>query len=276
MHFPTAFTEEEEILKQTLAKLKKKKKQLQYLKSAALSQEKETSLNKTANKPVPAPSIDSADKATEQAKKLVQSGAIKVQSQKEKFGFKRSKNFEKKKDNEKPPGPVGFQPFMAFTGDEEEEKAPPSKRVKGLNESFVSAGFGKRSYDRPERDHREPPKKGPTVYVHGEGITEDMLKKSFSNFGEILNINMEPEKNSAFVTFQSVDMAQQAITGLNGSKLNNSLLRVEMARRQPVFDATAEDSSSSKWASIAANNSQKGTPHKDNRAVVTYDESDMF
>ncbi|KAH9488228.1 hypothetical protein Btru_064292 [Bulinus truncatus] len=155
--------QEEEILKQTLAKLKKKKKQLQSLKAAALNQEKESTLNKSSIKSVPAPSIDSADKATEQAKKLVQSGAITVKSRKEKSGFKRSKNFEKKKDADKPAGPVGFQPFMSFTGEEEEEKLPPTKKLKGLNESFVSAGFNHRGYERPEREHREPPKKGQTL-----------------------------------------------------------------------------------------------------------------
>lgn len=50
------------------------------------------------------------------------------------------------------------------------------------------------SYDRPEREHREPPKRGNTLYVHGIGINEDMLRKSFSNFGKIVNINMETDK----------------------------------------------------------------------------------
>ncbi|KAK0041947.1 negative elongation factor E [Biomphalaria pfeifferi] len=273
MHFPAALTEEEELLKQTLARLKKKKKQLQSLKAAAQSQEKETTLSKSANKSVPAPSLDSADKATEQAKKLVQSGAITVRSQKEKFGFKRSKNFEKKKDSDKPTGPVGFQPFMSFAGEEEEEKQPPVKKMKGLSESFVSAGYNNRGY---EREHRDPPKKGQTLFVKGQGITKEIIQKSFSNFGNILNINMEPEKQTAFVTFEKVEQAEQAIVGVAGGLTNNIHLHVEMARRQPVYEPPVEGASQSSWSSIAANTSQKGASCKDSREVVKYEEEDLF
>ncbi|BFZ20831.1 hypothetical protein BsWGS_23870 [Bradybaena similaris] len=272
LHFPSALTEEEEVLKQTLAKLKKKKKQVQSLKAAAGSQEKETVHNKLTSKPAPAPSLDSADKATEQAKKLVQSGAIKVTGQKEKSGFKRSKTFEKKKDTEKPAAPVGFQPFMAFTADGLDDKQPPSKRMKGLNESFVSAGYGNRSYDRPEREHREPPKRGNTLYVHGIGINEDMLRKSFSNFGKIVNINMEMDKSTAFITFENMEAAEQAIAEVNGSMVNNTQLSVQMARRQPILDNVGESTTSGPWASIAANNSQKGSTHRGKRDVVSYDD----
>ncbi|XP_059173927.1 negative elongation factor E-like [Physella acuta] len=275
MHFPIALTEEEEILKQTLARLKKKKKQLQSLKSAANSQEKETTLNKSASKPVPAPSIDAADKATEQAKKLVQSGAIKVQSQKEKFGFKRSKNFEKKKDNDKPTGLVTFQPFNSFSADEEVDKPQPPKRFKSLNDSFVSGGYSGRNHDNPKRDPPEAPKKGNTVYVNGIGITEDMIRKSFSHYGNIININMELEKHNAFVTFDKMEAAEQAIANTAGSMINNIQLRVQMARRQPSIEALVEGSSQSSWGSIAASSSQKGTNHKDTRQMINY-ENDMF
>uniref|UniRef100_A0A0B6ZTN5 Negative elongation factor E n=1 Tax=Arion vulgaris TaxID=1028688 RepID=A0A0B6ZTN5_9EUPU len=275
IHFPAALTEEEEILKQTLAKLKKKKKQVQSLKAAANNQEKETTHNKSANKPAPTPSMNSADKATEQAKKLVQSGAIKVTSQKEKFGFKRSNTFEKKKDTEKPAAPLGFQPFMSFTGEGEEDKQPPSKRVKGLSESFVSAGYGNRSYDKPEREHREPPKKGNTLYVNGIGINEDLIRKSFSNFGKIVNINMETDKNTAFVTFEQMEAADQAIAEINGSMVNNIQLCVQLARRQPMLDNLGENLSAAPWSSIAASNSQKGSAHVDPRDMLSYD-GDIF
>ncbi|XP_005106068.1 negative elongation factor E [Aplysia californica] len=276
IHFPNALTEEEETLKQAFAKLKKKKKMVQAMKAAAHNQEKEAVHNKSASKPAASSSIDSADKATEQAKKLVQSGAIKVASLKEKSGFKRSKTLERKKDSEKPAAGMGFQPFMSFTGEEEEDKPPSSKRIKGLNETFVSAGYGNRSYDRPEREHRDPPKKGNTIYVHGVGITEDMLKKSFSNFGKIVNISMETERNKAFITFEKMEAADQAIAEVNGSMVNNTQLRVQMARHQPSFDSLGDASSTASWASIAASNSQKGTTHKDKRGMVQYDHDDMF
>jgi len=35
---------------------------------------------------------------------------------------------------------------------------------------------------------------GNTVYVHGLGVTEEILRKTFSNFGTIVNISMEKER----------------------------------------------------------------------------------
>lgn len=50
------------------------------------------------------------------------------------------------------------------------------------------------SYDRPEREHREPPKKGNTIYIHGIRINEDLVRSVFTNFGKIIRIRMETEK----------------------------------------------------------------------------------
>ena len=48
---------------------------------------------------------------------------------------------------------------------------------------------------RGERGDREPlPKKGNTVYVYGHSVTEETLRKAFSNFGTIVNITMEAER----------------------------------------------------------------------------------
>jgi negative elongation factor E len=48
--------------------------------------------------------------------------------------------------------------------------------------------------DREERKERDPPKRGNTIYIHGLGITEDIIRRTFSNFGNIVHINMEKEK----------------------------------------------------------------------------------
>lgn len=53
----------------------------------------------------------------------------------------------------------------------------------------------RRREDRRDRGDREPvPKKGNTVYVYGHSVTEEILQKAFSNFGMIVNISMETEK----------------------------------------------------------------------------------
>lgn len=55
-------------------------------------------------------------------------------------------------------------------------------------------GEGRRDReDRRGRD-REPPRKGNTIHVFGIGVTEEILTKAFSNFGNIININIERER----------------------------------------------------------------------------------
>ena len=51
--------------------------------------------------------------------------------------------------------------------------------------------------ERRDRDY-DLPKKGNTIYVNGLGITEEILRKAFSNIGSILNINMERDKQLVF------------------------------------------------------------------------------
>ncbi|KAK7095524.1 negative elongation factor E-like [Littorina saxatilis] len=278
--FPNALTEEEEMLKQKYARLRKKRKQLQALKTAKPETQQKPS-SQSAKRPA-----ESAGEATEQAKKLVQSGAIKVGSgSKEKSGFKRSRNQEKRlKESDKHPAAVGFQPFSAtHSGEEDEKIESPKPKIKGLYESFVTPaskfdGDQRRDRDdrreRDDRRDREPPRKGNTVYVNGVGVTEDILKRAFSNFGNIVNINVERERNNGFVTFEKTESADQAIADMNGSLVSNVQLKVMMARRQPTFESISDPSTSS-WSVIAASHSQKGPARKDSRDLVTY-EDDIF
>ncbi|KAL8567082.1 hypothetical protein ACOMHN_027509 [Nucella lapillus] len=272
------------MLKQKYTKLRKKKKQLQSLKTT-----------KPEVQPKPFDQIskkapESAGEATEQAKKLVQSGAIKVGSgSKEKAGFKRSRHLEKKKETDKVTPDLVFTPFSSQLSGEEDDKLEPSKpKIGRLSDSFVSSSSrhdsdGRRDRDRDDRRERgrddrrdrEPPSKGQTIYVHGIGVNEDLLKKAFSSFGKILNINTERERNNGFVSFEKMDSADQAIANMNGSMISNVQLNVSMARRQPTFDHP-HDSSPLNWASIAASNSQKGPSRKEDRDMVTYDADDMF
>lgn len=280
IQFPKNLTEEEEILRQKYAKLRKKRKILQQLRM--VKPERETPAAAPQKRPAP----ESAKNAKEQAKKLLKSGAIKIEvDNQEKHIFKRSKNLEKKlKDTEKTA--VGFQPFSAsHPEDEERERSKP--RMRGLYESFVSGGNSfdrererereeRRDEKRPDRrdKDREAPRRGNTIYVYGHGINEDILRKAFSNFGTIIHITMEKEKHVGFVTFERMESADQAISEVNGGMIDDVQLRVSMARRQPTFDQVSDPSSAS-WASIAASSSQKGS-HKDKREIVTYDSGDIF
>ncbi|OWF37470.1 negative elongation factor E-like [Mizuhopecten yessoensis] len=268
INFPARLTDEEEKLRQKYALLRKKKKILQALKTA--KPEREVPAQQPAKRPAP----ESAEDAKEQAKKLLKSGAIKIASDsQDKHSFKRTKFMEKKlKDPEKTPSAVGFQPFQATHPEEEEREIRPRQKVRALYDNFVSGGFG----EKKERDIRvkEPPPRGNTIYVHGHGVSEEILRKAFSNLGNVVNVNMEKDKNVGFVTFEKMESADSAISEVNNAMIDGVQLRVSMARRQPSFEQ-ATDPSTTSWSSIAASSSQKGS-HKDKRAMVTYDEQDIF
>lgn len=133
----------------------------------------------------------------------------------------------------------------------------------------------RRRDDRRERGDREPlPKKGNTVYVYGHSVTEEILRKALTNFGNIVNISMETERHCGFVTFDKMESADTAIQEVDGAMIDGVQLRVSMARRQPSFEQPT-DASTTSWAQIASSNSQKGS-HKDKRDMVSYGDDDIF
>jgi len=278
LHFPSKLTDEEEALQLKYAKLRRKKKQLQEVNKPKQEPEK----NKLKR---PAEAKD----AKEVAKKLLKTGAMKAikkslekeKSKEEKtIGvFKRSMGFERKL-NGMDRAMSSYQPFSAThgpgggfdTGGEDFEPDIPEAlqktKQKNLYESFV------KERDREERglneDNPSKPRVGHTVYVYGYGISEDLLRSTFTQYGQIVNISMEVEKNCGFITYERVESAERSIAELNSSQINGVQLKVSLARRQPVIDPINDASSSSTWSTIAASHSQKGS-HKDKREMVTYD-----
>ncbi|CAE1177555.1 RDBP [Acanthosepion pharaonis] len=291
INFPSALTEEEEFLKQKYAKLRKKKKALQAMRVA--KPESQASNTPPAKRP-----LESSADALEHAKQLLKSGAIKLNNEnKDKQSFKRSKNFEKKlKDPDKTPSAVGFQPFSAAHPDtlekeKDEEREVSKPRRKNLSESFVMEGSMRESkdssdgeqqtpykrprlsgFDRDREDRRDNPKKGNTIYVHGHGVTEELLRKAFATFGTIVNITMELDRNCGFVSFEKMESAEQAISEVNGSIISDVQLKVSLARKQPSFNQPHDQSSS--WGAIAAS-SLSTSSYKEKREQITYDE-DIF
>lgn len=293
LHFPSQFTEEEEMLKKKYEKLRRKKKALQNLN--APKQEP------PPPKPLVRP-LEAKPDAKEVAKKLLKSGAIsaiKVEN-KERQGFKRPKALERKRNAcERPSTSVtGYQPFTASHSPEDDllsagtpsDPVPPANSsprppVKKLYESFVSSRKLEdeikedRARDNPhnprrerDRDGRpERPRQGNTVYVRGYGVTQELLQKTFEPVGNIINISMEMDKNCGFVTFEKIDQADKAIKEINGTVSGNIRLNVSLARRQPLIPPLGEDSSSSSWASLAVNSTKKGN-HEDTRSLIVYDD----
>ncbi|XP_046734403.1 negative elongation factor E [Diprion similis] len=269
LHFPSNLTEEELMLQAKYNKLKRKKKALQALKTPKPEPERILQLPKRPTE---------ARDAREVAKKLIKSGiipAITKTPKRPEQSFKRPRGLERKL-NSTEKTICSYQPFSA-TQPEEDDTEASRPRVKDLYDSFVSA-----------RDHEErglpdkqsgtrteaKPRAGNTIFVCGHKISEDFLKKHFQTFGPIVNISMETEKNRGFITFDKAEVAERAISEMDGSMVSSIQLKVSLARRQPVIDPINDTTSSSMWSSVAASYSQKSS-HKDRRDLKVYDE-DLF
>lgn len=77
--------------------------------------------------------------------------------------------------------------------------------------SFLYQQFEKEKETDKKIPIKDKPKTGYTIYVSGKTITEDFLKKHFSEFGTIVNVSMEIEKGRGFVTFSKTEATDRAI-----------------------------------------------------------------
>ncbi|GAB0099827.1 Negative elongation factor E [Sergentomyia squamirostris] len=287
IHFPSNLTEEELMLQAKYLKLKKKKKALQALK--APKQEPEKPL-------IPKRPADARD-AREVARKLIKSGAIqaiqKPQLKQDQVSFKRPKGQERKRIvPESPANVASYQPFSATqataeAGGPSASTAGPAidatteKEVSGRMQNLYQQLATER--DREERGfvdkkateipviRADKPRTGNTIYVSGNKVTEDYLKKYFSSFGTIVNVSMEIEKGRGFITFTKPECAEKAIADMHGKSVSGIQLQVQLARRQPQIEPINDASSSAVWSTLAASHSQKGSL-KDKREMVQYDD----
>ncbi|XP_058464702.1 negative elongation factor E isoform X2 [Malaya genurostris] len=288
IHFPSNLTEEELMLQAKYAKLKKKKKALQALK--APKQEPEKSL-------IPKRPADARD-AREVARKLLKSGAIQAIQKpqlKQESSFKRPKGQERKRSQQESSPGAQYQSYSSVETPISNPSASPDppvianptitaavtttttavtpaqekepNRVPNLYQQFANERDKEEQATVKAGDSpRDRPRSGNTVYVSGNKVTEDFLKKHFHDFGEILNISMEIEKGRGFITFSKTESADRAIIELHSKTVGGIQLQVQLARRQPQINPIND---------AATNRSQKGK-HKDNRELVCYDHDDIF
>lgn len=81
----------------------------------------------------------------------------------------------------------------------------------------------------PPRDHAIPkvqprPKRGPTIYVGAQDLTEDTLKSVFAEFGKIGKVNIH-SANVGFVTFETAEIAERAIAEVITLNIQLSLIK---------------------------------------------------
>ncbi|XP_041738870.1 negative elongation factor E isoform X1 [Coregonus clupeaformis] len=135
----------------------------------------------------------------------------------------------------------------------------------GDRESRERDGPFRRSDSYPER---RGVRKGNTVYVYGTGLVEDSLRSAFSQHGTIIDLSMDSQRNCAFITFEKMESADQAVAELNGSSVGDVPIKVSIARKQPMLEAAT---GKSVWATLAVQNSAKGS-YRDKRNQVVYSE----
>lgn len=111
-------------------------------------------------------------------------------------------------------------------------------------------------------------RKGNTVYVYGAGMVEESLRTAFSQHGTIIDLSMDSPRNCAFVTFEKMESADQAVVELNNTAVGDVTIKVSIARKQPMLDAAT---GKSVWGSLAVQNSAKGS-YRDKRNQVVYSE----
>lgn len=155
--------------------------------------------------------------AREIAKKLIKSGNINIQKQESQVQFKRPKGQERKKLLSEPA--TTYHPFSTPSIDDEAvssaslksptEKSDSVRPIPVLYQTFEKEkDTGDKKSNFPVK---EKPKTGFTIFVQGKGVTEDSLKKNFNDYGNIVNVSMEIEKNRGFVTFSKTEATERAI-----------------------------------------------------------------
>lgn len=144
------------------------------------------------------------------ARKLIKSGAIpaiqKQQTKQDQTSFKRPKGQERKRLPSEA-GVGSYQPFSSTQNDVAQETIINEM----IKEEPIRNSNLYQKYDREERSSEkkpnppagftpEPPSRidkpraGNTIFVSGNKVNEEFLKKHFNNFGSIVNVSMEIEK----------------------------------------------------------------------------------
>ncbi|KAJ1134567.1 hypothetical protein NDU88_001018 [Pleurodeles waltl] len=284
--FPTGFTEEEEALQKKYAKLKKKKKALLALKKQSSNNQASQGGVKRSLSDQPVVDTAMVTEQAKMLVKSGAISAIKAENKNSGFKRSRTLEGKlKPRTPSRPwqaftglwdPGtPLGCS---SHKGGEARLTDPdtvrrlcvrPSARLaahvrdtslSGAQSRCPSLFFICRSQGRPSavRDlgttqgsdsfpDRRAPRKGNTVYVHGAGMTKTTLRGAFANYGNIIDLATDSVRNCAFVTFEKMESADQAIAELNGTKVEDVLMKVSIAHKQPMLEAATGNSV---WGSL--------------------------
>uniref|UniRef100_A0A8C8AFY2 TIA1 cytotoxic granule associated RNA binding protein n=1 Tax=Otus sunia TaxID=257818 RepID=A0A8C8AFY2_9STRI len=74
-----------------------------------------------------------------------------------------------------------------------------------------------------------------TVYCGGvtSGLTEQLMRQTFSPFGQIMEIRVFPDKGYSFVRFNSHESAAHAIVSVNGTTIEGHVVKCYWGKETP-------------------------------------------
>ncbi|KAL6975286.1 Polyadenylate-binding protein rbp45 [Sarracenia purpurea var. burkii] len=92
--------------------------------------------------------------------------------------------------------------------------------------------YPKATYQSPQANPGEADPNNTTIFVGGldEGVSDDLLKQVFSQFGELAHVKIPAGKRCGFVQFVDRACAEQALSMLNGTQLGGQNIRLSWGR----------------------------------------------
>ncbi|XP_041921588.1 nucleolysin TIAR isoform X2 [Alosa pseudoharengus] len=88
-----------------------------------------------------------------------------------------------------------------------------------------------------------------TVYCGGiqSGLSEHLMRQTFSPFGQIMEIRVFPEKGYSFIRFSTHESAAHAIVSVNGTTIEGHVVKCYWGKESPDMAKTVQQMDYSQW-----------------------------
>lgn len=88
-----------------------------------------------------------------------------------------------------------------------------------------------------------------TVYCGGiaSGLTDQLMRQTFSPFGQIMEIRVFPEKGYSFVRFSTHESAAHAIVSVNGTTIEGHVVKCYWGKESPDMTKNFQQVDYSQW-----------------------------
>ncbi|XP_077093131.1 nucleolysin TIAR isoform X1 [Siphateles boraxobius] len=88
-----------------------------------------------------------------------------------------------------------------------------------------------------------------TVYCGGiqSGLTEHLMRQTFSPFGQIMEIRVFPEKGYSFIRFSSHESAAHAIVSVNGTTIEGHVVKCYWGKESPDMAKNVQPMEYGQW-----------------------------